>query len=260
MDKRLLALIVVAAGGVVGFSLAATFITFGQSDPGEPVAIATTVGTPEVDLHGSFAHPKVAGTPVRHQWTGEAWRPIMGDQNWQKYVVEDPNSTAVTDEAQFLAFLAGFQDFPLYWVGLDFQGLPLTGMSRYYTPDTAPPQDHVVLLYGTCRAAGDEGGCSVPLQIRIEPYCYAQAGMYAPEVRKDTLQVRGASAQYIGGALRLWMGPVSVRVSAWPEERMEQAAAALVTANGRGPTASDQTFPALNADCSGFTLEPYFAE
>ena len=69
-------------------------------------------------------------------------------------------------------------------------------------------------------------------------------------------QVRGASAQYISGGPRLWMGDVTVRVSAGPEEEELNVAEALVAANGMGPATPDQQFPPLNSDCSDFTQEP----
>ncbi len=187
---------------------------------------------------------------------GDAWRPIFGEENWQKNIVDDDKKVAVTDSAVFQEAATEFQDFPLYWLGLEFQGLPLTGITRSYRQHVTPPEDHVILKYGTCTPPR-EGGCSPPLQVRLEPYCYAQPAGYVPEAKDGAIfKVRGASAQYIGGGLQLWMGSVAVKLYAHPEERMLEAAEALVATYGTGPATADQQFPPLDSDCSDFTLEP----
>lgn len=256
MKTRLLALALVAAAGVLGFLLATRLISFSAGDSGDQAGQPGRTATPSVDLERSFARPKEAGTPVLHVWLGEAWRPIMGEANWDE-LADNPERTRVTDPSEFRQLLAEFHDFPLYWVGLEFQGLPLAKITREVRPYLTPPTDLVILAYGTCTPL-PEVGCSLPLQIRVEPYCYAQPGMYAP-VAKDgaVFQVRGADAQYIGGGLQLWMGDVAVKVYGHPQERQLQAAQALVAANGQGPATTEQPFPALDSDCSEFTLEPY---
>ncbi len=93
----------------------------------------------------------------------------------------------------------------------------------------------------------------MPLQIRVEPYCYKQPGMIGGEAKDGSVfKIRGADAQYISGGLRMWMGSVSVRIRGDTEQLMEEAAEALVAANGLGPTRADQPFPALDTDCSDF--------
>ena len=253
MKTRLLAPAVVAAGGVLGFLLATSFVSCGETRPDDQSGLAATPGE---ELARSIGRP-ADGTPIYISLVGDAWRPIIGEENWQKNIVDDDVRVGVTDSAVFQEAASEFQDFPLYWLGLEFQGLPLTRITRSYRTHLTPPEDHVILKYGTCDPSS-EGGCRVPLQIRVEPYCNAQrGGGYAPEATDDTVfQVRGASAQYISGALRLWTGEVTVRVSGFPEERMLEAAEALVAGNGQGPATPAQQFPPLNSDCSGFTLEP----
>lgn len=227
MDKRLLALTLVAGAGALGFWLAVTFITFGESDPRDGAVAPTAAVTPRVDLERQFAQPKYPGTP-------------------------EYDSTFSVEAAK------EFDRFPLYWVGEEFQGLPLTGISRSYRPHLFPPEDDVVFLYGESCTPG--GGCSIPLQILVEPYCYTQPGMIASEAKEgEVFKVRGADAQYISSGLRLWMGSVSVRIGAAPE-RMEAVAQALVTANALEATAAGAAFPELHTDCSNFTLEPYLGE
>jgi hypothetical protein len=173
-----------------------------------------------------------------------------------KYVIGDSSRTAVTDQAAFRDFAAAFQDFPLYWLGLEFEGLPLTRVTLSYRPHLSPPEHYVSLWYGTCTFEL-ASSCSVPLQIRVQPYCLAQPGMFAPEAKDgEVFQVRGADAQYISEALRIWTGPVAVRVSAYSSERARQVAEALVAANGEGQTVPGQLLPAPDTDCSNYLLEP----
>ncbi len=207
--------------------------------------------TSGVDLARSLARLSDQGTPVYHSLRGDAWRPIIGEENWQTNIVEDPIRTAVTDPEFFLEFASAFQDFPLYWVDLEFQGLPLTGITRSYRLHVTPPENHISIMYGTCEPPPREGGCRVPLQIRVEPYCDALRGGSAPAAPEDAdLQVRGVSVQFAAGALWLWTGDVFVRISAYPEERMLAAADALVAANGQGPGTADEPLPPLDEDCS----------
>lgn len=253
MKRRLLALAVVAGTGVLGILVATSFVSCGETKPDDQSGPAATPGE---ELEHSIARPE-DGTPIYISLVGDAWRPIIGEENWQTNIVDDDVRVGVTDSAVFQEAATEFQDFPLYWLGLEFQGLPLTRITRSYRTHLTPPEDHVILKYGTCTPSS-EGGCRVPLQIRVEPYCNAQrGGGYAPEGTEDTVfQVRGANAQFISGALRLWTGDVTVRVSAGPEEEELNVAEALVVANGQGPTRSGEPFPPLDSDCSGFTLEP----
>ncbi len=245
MKRRLLALAVVAGTGVLGILVATSFVSCGETKPADQSGLAAPPGE---ELEHSIARPE-DGTPIYISLVGDAWRPIFGEENWQKNIVDDDKKVAVTDSAVFQESVTEFQDFPLYWAGAEFQGLPLTGIIRSYGPHLTPPEDHVILQYGTCTPSAG-AGCRVPLQIRVEPYCYAQPTGFAPEAKEDTVfQVRGADAQYLSGALRLWMGDVTVRVSAGPEEEELNVAEALVAANGQGPARSDQQFPPLISEC-----------
>ncbi len=202
--------------------------------------------TSGVELAHSLARSEELGTPVYHSLRGDAWRPIIGEAAWKKNVVEGPIRTAVTDPEFFLEFASAFQGFPLYWVDLEFQGLPLTGITRSYRLHVTPPENHISIMYGTCQPA-PEAGCGPPLQMRVEPCRY---GPRAPEATEDgVMQVRGATVQSTGVGLWLWTGGVFVRISGSEEQRLA-AAAALVAANGQGPTTADQPFPPLDEDCS----------
>ena len=57
-----------------------------------------------------------------------------------------------------------YDRFPLYWVGEEFEGLPLVHV------DARPESDIVAFVYGDCDPP-PEGGCSPPLQIQIMALC-----------------------------------------------------------------------------------------
>ena len=240
MDRRVLALLGILAIGLLAFWLVAIW---GPSGPSE--------------LESRSPLPQTDATPSAFQLVGEQWRPILGEKNWQENIVEAPDKIPVSDPAAFAQFVTDFNDFPLYWVGLEFQGLPLTSVIRAYYPDVSPPEDFVGLDYGTCTPSSD-GGCAPPLQITVTPYCSARPGMYAPESEaSDMFKIRGADAQFIAGGLWLWMDTVVVKIAGGPPTQLLEAAEALVAANGSGPRAAGQPFPPLNPDCSDVDLGSY---
>ncbi len=109
-----------------------------------------------------------------------------------------------------------FTEFPLYWLGESYEGLPLTKIIRYrYDPEPPIPpieaENSVTFIYGSC-TPGPESGCAPPLSIRVEPYCMKPPERIAPAVRGTPFEVRGAVAEQISGDLRIWAGEVSVKV------------------------------------------------
>lgn len=189
------------------------------------LAIATSCSSAgQSDPEGSFARPKAATTPIYQELS--------------------------IDEAKAL------ESFSAYWVGEEFQGLPVTRITRAYRPGLAHPEDNVYVIYGSCTLP-DGGSCAPPLSIRTEPYCYKQPDLIANEAKEsDVFEIRGAAAQEISEGLRLWTGNVSIRIDGDPKYQ-SAAADALVAINGDGVTPSDDSLPILQPDCSGFELVPY---
>jgi len=197
---------------------------------------------PGVAQDDPFVWPE-PGTIVYHSLRSDVWRPIIGDGNWQKNIVDDPNRTPVEDPAVFQEVASTFQEFPFYWLGLEFQGLPLSGITRVYTE---PAEDQILLMYGTCEPK-PEAGCGPPLQMRVEPCRHNQR---PPDAAADgVFQVRGTPAQRVSDHLLLWTGRAFVRISAYTEEMMLAAAEALVAANGQGPATPDEPLPPPSSDC-----------
>ncbi len=75
-----------------------------------------------------------------------------------------------------------FMDFPVYWLGESYEGLPLTKIVRGKGELELHPQvaaivgqdvmkeDSLGFIYGDCDPGAD-GGCVPPLVVSIEPYC-----------------------------------------------------------------------------------------
>jgi hypothetical protein len=115
-----------------------------------------------------------------------------------------------------------FTEFPLYWLGESYNGLPLTRIIRYrYDPEPPIPavtaEDSVAFIYGTCTPS-PEAGCAPPLQIIVEPYCTRPPEIIAPLANVgSSFDIRGATAQWVTDHLRIWTGDVSTTIFAAEE-------------------------------------------
>jgi hypothetical protein len=89
-----------------------------------------------------------------------------------------------------------FTAYPLAFLGPEFQGLPLTGCQRAVTPEKynldgtvrEPAMDFFVFAYGSCVPAGDEGRCSPPVSVLVDPPCGPTLGEQAV---KEKVRIRG---------------------------------------------------------------------
>jgi len=158
-----------------------------------------------------------------------------------------------------------FSDFPLYSVGLRFDGLLLTRITRTLRkPDLldvgeAAPElpdnrtNYVNFIYGTCDSRASEGGCAPPLTIQVWPACdnsladfyyNTRDGGPSRDYKLDT--VRGVpAARFAGGMLHVYAGRVTIVIFGDSDELRTRAAQHLVAANSRaGAITSDDPLPA----------------
>jgi hypothetical protein len=152
-----------------------------------------------------------------------------------------------------------FEDFPVYWLGESFQGLPLVAVQRIHYPGAFPgkpyddPRNEVAFLYGDCTIAPGETGCPVPLTIVIQPYCDVP-----PEVVADAVkigppeEIRGAVAQRTGKSkVRLWTSNVSIGIHATDPAVADAAAQNLVRLNGDKPSSPEEALgPPDEIECT----------
>ena len=136
-----------------------------------------------------------------------------------------------------------FEEFPLYWLGESFQGLPLIQVARIDYPGAFPgepynsPLNEVYFIYGDCEIGPGEEGCPVPLSIHIRPYCDLP-----PEVIVDGVKVgppeviRGAVVQRTAGnSVQLWTSNVSIGINSI-ETSVGEVVRNLLRLNGGKPT------------------------
>lgn len=135
-----------------------------------------------------------------------------------------------------------FKEFPLYWLGESYEGLPLTKIIRYRYDENI-----VLFIYGSC-TPGPESGCPPPLSIRVEPYCMKPPERIAPAVRGTPFQVRGAPAEQISGDLRIWTGEVSVKIFTDGLAAQVEAAEKLRLV-GEGPEGAQRTLGPPDTGC-----------
>jgi hypothetical protein len=207
------------------------------------LATALSGAGPFDDSQGDDATIVVSKTPRARtivELVGPEWRERIGDENWQNNVVDHPERTAIQSSGEIRSYAEGFDEYELYWLGEEFQGLPLSRFHRIAEPDLGVPADYVAFVYGTC-----EPPCAAPLTIRIEPYCYNR-----PSSLGDSLTVRGVPSQRVSGALELWTGNVSIRITGKADEA---AAGALMAING--DLRAGEPLPAPVTDCSDYQEE-----
>jgi len=142
-----------------------------------------------------------------------------------------------------------FTEFPLYWLGDSFGGLPLTQVyRRKYDPAPGSPQERsrtnaVYFIYGDCnpnRLFGPSR-CNVPLTVMLEPNC-ARSTLFTPDLFPIGVQtvVAGVPARYVDeGQVVLWAGGVTITVmsarpSALPALDAAQAVTPLVSSGNTG--------------------------
>ncbi len=180
---------------------AVLLVAFACGDGGEPAETPGITATP-VATEGSAAAPSPTSTAPPAATATPA--PTLaepasaGEGGW---TIEDAKQ---------------FREFPLYWLGESYEGLPLTKIIRYrYDPEPPIPaiqaENIVLFIYGSCNP-GPEGGCPPPLSIRVEPYCMNPPEGFAPAVRGGPFEVRGALAEQVSGDIRIWTGDVSVAI------------------------------------------------
>jgi len=89
---------------------------------------------------------------------------------------------------------AEFERFPVYWLGDEFEGRELTGVTAQDWSTAA------VLTYGTCEpGGGSEPSCTPPLQVQIFPLCYHLDAVALPS-KERRRTIRGAPVGKQDGA------------------------------------------------------------
>ena len=108
-----------------------------------------------------------------------------------------------------------FNDFPLYWVGMDYEGLPLTAVTHY----EGGVLETVAFVYGD--SSCNDSGCRAPIYIQIHPYCDSSpesvrsflGALESAGYKTSVTEVRGVSG-YLTDVPRiyLWTGSSAIEI------------------------------------------------
>ena len=109
-----------------------------------------------------------------------------------------------------------FDAYPLANLGEEFEGLSLTGCNRVQTPAKydqqgnvrEPAMDFVNFFYGTCVPPPTGEGCTLPVQVSVQPPCGPSL-----EIEEGAVKVRGADVNLKSdGSVRIETGGYKVSV------------------------------------------------
>lgn len=151
----------------------------------------------------------------------------------------------------------GFSDFPLYWLGTSFEGLPLTRIvSAAPVPPRGGPGDvpagpgptrAVSFTYGACRGAS----CTPPLRVLVRPACAVEAARPAEAARR--LHVRGVPVVARGDRYILRTGSVAVTASGRDAHRRLHALERMRSANvGGGDVRPGERLPPADTSAAAW--------
>ncbi len=94
-----------------------------------------------------------------------------------------------------------FDAFPLFWLGDEFEGLPLNFVRDERRPDRVPgiKMHSVTMVYGDCRPQGSASSCPAPLQITVHGFCgpTLAAGVARPDASLRDAAVAGADRGHL---------------------------------------------------------------
>jgi len=171
---------------------------------------------------------------------GIVWA-VVGRGDGTTSVTADPLTSAVEDARKF-------KEFPVYWLGESFQGLPLVAVHRMDYPGAFPgkpyddPWHEVSFSYGKCTIAPGRSSCPVPLTIATRPYCEVPPEVVlGPARTAPPEEIRGAMVHRMGRShMQLWTSNVTITIAATDEVLVDEVARNLVRLNGDKPSSPEE--------------------
>jgi hypothetical protein len=152
-----------------------------------------------------------------------------------------------------------FEEFPVYWLGESFHGLPLTDVSRMDYEGAWPgeiynlPWHEVSFTYGDCTIAPGESSCPMPLSVHTRPYCEVppEAIPNAMRAAAPEEEIRGAVVQRMGkSSVQLWTSNVTIGIVTTEEGLVDEAVRSLVRLNGDKPSSPEEALgPPDQVEC-----------
>jgi len=179
---------------------------------------------------------------------------------WAAFGRGDCEPAADTRMEWTLADARTFNEYPVYYLGQEYQGLPLVQVIRIDWPGSFPddpelnrPDHEVIFIYGDCTIPPGEESCPVPLSVSVRP---------ESEVLYEAVKgkagppgcVRGAKVQALkSGAIQAWTGDITIVVTG-NGVNIDQVVNDLVRANGDEPDIPGKPFDNPHKDCVGVNI------
>jgi len=177
---------------------------------------------------------------------------------WAAFGRGDCETAAATRIHWTLADARAFDEYSVYYLGQQYQGLPLVQVIRTDWPGSFPddpelnrPDHEVIFVYGNCEIPPGEESCPAPLSVHVRP---------ESEIPYEAVQgkagppgcVRGAKVQALkNGTTQLWTGDVTIAITGNGSVNIGQAVSDLMRANGGKPDIPGKPFDNPHENCVG---------
>jgi len=164
---------------------------------------------------------------------------------------------AVAATAPAATARAAATPYTVYWLGPSFQGFKLTDRIRRIEkpePGERFGADFYSFLYGTCKPASVDGGCTLPAEIQSWAACKRNLSVYSltPDgtpLPHKSLRIRGVPAAYFedGARLEIYTGRTTVVIFGSDPTQLSRAAAAMASTDGKIKAGAPLPAPARGA-------------
>jgi hypothetical protein len=112
-----------------------------------------------------------------------------------------------------VASVRSFTGYPLYAVGNEFEGRPLTTVDRERSPAGAPiPSDSTTFIYAPCDEQRSGAGCSDEIQVQIWPACLRNLSLYGGPGPAGLAHRRGVPIRL--GPVEIYTGDITIVIFA----------------------------------------------
>jgi Tol biopolymer transport system component len=112
-----------------------------------------------------------------------------------------------------VGLVGSFTGYPLYAVGDEFEGRPLTAVDRELSPASAPiPTDSTTFIYASCDVQRSGTGCSDEVQVQIWPACLRNLSLYGGPGPAGLAHRRGVPIRL--GPFEVYTGDVTIVIFA----------------------------------------------
>lgn len=148
-----------------------------------------------------------------------------------------------------------FTDFPVFWAGEEFAGVPLEAIVRanYLSavrPEFTLVENSVSFLYGRCvPPESGEGGCPNPYQVTVQPACMLPRNFVERSQIESETTVRGVPAEvFFDGHIVLWTQEVAITIFAPDNKETLAIIDKIVPLNASGRVLGDEFTSAVPTD------------